>query len=208
MIKYGKGFPMVINVKGLDEVIKSMDKFVKYNNTATRIAINDTARVARTKSLKATREDWNIKAKTFKDTSKLKPAKNSDLNAQFTMDSKSLPLKTFADDTYTSSTTPTGKKRKGGAGVKYKLSKKERGKKTLAKSFLRKSKFNGGRMEVFTRRPSPTGNADITAQYSITPTSMFNQEGYDLFVDEFKERFATRYLHQVARLSGGGGGGV
>ena len=199
---------MVITVEGLDKVIKSMNKFVKYNNTATRIAINDTARVARTESLRETREDWNIKAKEFKRTSKLKLAKNSDLNAQFTMDSKSLPLKLFADDNYTSATTPTGRKRKGGAGVKYKLSKKERGKKTLAKSFLRKSKFNGGRMEVFTRRPSPTGNADITAQYSITPTSMFNQEGYDLFVDEFKERFATRYLHQVARLSGGGGGGV
>ena len=189
---------MTIEITGLNELIRNMDNFVKYNATASRQALNDTGRKARTAALKLTREDWNIKAADLKKVSKLKLAKNSNLTLTFEMDSHSLPLKLFAKE-YVTGRTPTGKRRKGGAGVKYKLKKKQRGYKTLGgNSFIKASKFNGGRLEVFTRRRSPRG-APITAQYSITPTSMFDQRGAEKFIETFSESFANRYGHYLRR---------
>ena len=176
-----------------------MDNYVKYNATASRQALNDTGRKARTAALKLTREDWNIKAADLKKASKMKLASNSNLNLTFQMKSHSLPLELFAKD-YVASRTPTGKRRKGGAGVKYKLANKQRGYKTLGgNSFIKASKFNGGRLEVFTRRKSPRG-APVTAQYSITPTSMFDQQGAEKFVDVFMQSFADRYMGRLRHL--------
>ena len=190
-----------INVVGLDKAIKDFDKFVKYNDTATRIAINDSARKARTESLLVTRKDWNIKAGDLKQGSKFKPASNKNLNAEFSMTSKSISLMKFSKSVpYVSKLTPTGKKRKGGGGVKYKL-KKQRGFNTLNKSFVKKSLFGNKDLTVFTKRKSPNG-ADITAQFSITPSSMFKQEGADAFVKVFIDSFEKRYVGQVARLTG------
>lgn len=190
---------MVLNVTGIDDLIKDMNAYVKYNATASRQALNDTGRKARTAALKLTREDWNIKAADLKKNSKMKLAKNSDLTLTFEMKSAPIPLKVFAKD-YVTSLTPTGKRRKGGAGVKYKLKKKQRGYRTLGgNSFIKASKFNGGRDEVFTRRRSPQG-APITAQYAITPTSMFDQQGAEKFVDVFMESFADRYVGRLRHL--------
>jgi hypothetical protein len=192
---------MTIKVEGLDKVVTNLDKFVRINPKATKDAMNDTAKKARTASLKLTREKWNIRAKDYKKQAKfIKRARVNDLNTIFTMKTQSIPLMTFAKG-YKSATTDTGRNRKGGAGVRYKLLRKQRGNRVLGKSFVRKSKFNGGRLEVFTHRKSPQG-ADITAQYAITPTSMFNQDGLDEFVRVFKDSFNQRYIGRVRYLLG------
>ena len=182
-----------------------MDKYVKYNARATRLALNRSYITAVKEASKVTREDWNIKSGILKKASDINRATNSKLSVQFEMSSKSMNLTNFTtragtnNNGYVSVRTPTGKPRKGGGGVKYKLKKKEKTK-TLGSSFIKNSKY-GGDPTVFTRRPSPTGNSDITAQYSITPSSMFNQEGSEAYIDSFLTMFMKRYKHEVDRLT-------
>lgn len=195
---------MVINVTGLDEVIGNLDKFVKINAKATSHAMNDVAGKAKTKSLKFVTkninpdERWKIKYGDLRNKAPIKKATVSNLNLQFSLTSNSIPLMEFGA-TELLGTTDTGKKRNGGKGsVAYKLKGKGR-KDKITGAWVMKSKFNNGRKEVFTARRSPNG-ANVTAQYAITPTSMFKQEGFDIFLKEFEENFKNRYLGRVAYL--------
>ena len=191
---------LTINVDGLDGLITNFENFVKFNRTATRQAMNETERKSQVAALRLTRKDWNIKARDLKKGAERTLATNANLSIEFSMKSSSIPLEMFAKnvpDPYVSKLTPTGKLRTGGAGVKYKLKKEGRGFKTLSKSFLLESKFGDHRMEIFTRRRSPTGNSSITAQYSITPSSMFKQHGADEFISTFMDNFEASYINKL-----------
>ena len=195
---------MILKVQGLDKVITNLNKFVKINARATSYAMNDVAGKAKTKSLKFVtknpnpKERWKIKYGDLKDKAPIKKATVSNLNLQFSLTSSSIPLMEFgAVDQL--GTTNTGRKRNGGKfSVAYKLKGSGRKDKILG-AWTMKSKFNNGRKEVFTRRKSPNG-AEVTAQYAITPTSMFKQEGFDVFIKEFNYNFEMRYLGRVAYL--------
>ena len=191
---------MILKVKGLDKLQLNLTNFGKYGNVAMSNALNKTGAIAKTQSLYAVRngkEEWRIKASDLKKGAK--PKKSTALTTTYTfeMESKSMPLMMFTGKTpYLTPLTPTGKRRSGGGGVRYKIKGKGR-KLTLAKSFVRPSLFHNHREEVFTRRKSPNG-AKITAQYSITPSSMFQQEGEKVFVDTFFKKFYKIYINQLS----------
>ena len=190
---------MQINISGIDKVIGSFDKYVRYNRQATKFAMNQIARKASTQSLRKTNQAWSgIKASDLKKTVKITPATNSNLNYKWYMESSPIGLEKFSA-VYRGTTTSTGKKRSSSkVGVAYKLKTKKR---TLAKSFIKKSKFGKKEEVVFTHRKSPDG-ADITRQSSITPTSMFlGVQGDDLFQTLFKDEFPDRYLAKLSQLT-------
>ena len=189
---------MEITIDGLDKVVGNFELFVKENRRATKNAMNEIVRKARTATLRERKKDWaGLRLKDFK--SKTKPATLKDLESIFSLESKPIPLMKFTrGDAYRGSLTETGKKRSASkVGVKYKLKRKTR---TLGKSFIMPSKFNGKRLEVFTHRKSPQG-ADITAQYSITPTSMYGDKGIDAFIEIFKREFPERYLAKIGQMT-------
>lgn len=187
---------MELKIRGLDDLQMNMLNYGKYNNTAVRSSMNRVGITARKEALNQTSkiQGWNLAITKFKAVSKTKSATNSDLHLQFIMNSKSIPLIDFKGTDYQPSTTPKGRKRKGGAGVRFKL-KKQNGKKVLAKSFIAPSLF-GGKETVFVKRKSPRG-ASITAQSSITPSSMFKQEGEDKYISVFFRDFEARYYNQL-----------
>ena len=188
---------MEIKITGLDELITDINKFAKVNNRALSSAMNRVATTAQKEAVIEVRKTWVILARDMKKAITQKKATVANPTHTLIINSKSIPLiKFMTRQGYLESTTATGRKRKGGAGVRYKLSRKARGSKALSKSFIRKSKYNGGRLEIFTRRPSPQG-ANITAQYAITPTSMFNQKATDKYIKTFIEAFEKRYKHQL-----------
>jgi len=191
---------MILKVKGLDKLQLNLTNFGKYGNVAMSNALNKTGAIAKTASLKSVRtgkEAWRIKAGDLKRGAT--PTRSTALTNTYTfeMSSKSMPLMMFTGKTsYLPSLTPTGKKRHGGSGVRYRL-KGKGSKKALSKSFVMPSLFHNHREEVFTRRKSPKG-ANITAQYSITPSSMFQQEGEKVFVDTFFQKFSKIYINQLS----------
>ena len=191
---------MILEVKGLDELKLNLGNFGKYGNVAMSNALNKTGAISTTASLKSVRtgpDAWRIKASTLKKETAPKKSTARTTTYTFQMSSKSIPLIDFASKVpYLGLTTPTGKKRHGGAGVRY-LLKGKGAKKVLAKSFVMESLFNNHREEIFTRRLSPNG-AKITAQYSITPSSMFQQEGEDIFIKTFFEKFTKIYKNQLS----------
>ncbi len=192
----------VITITGLDELIKNIDNFVKFNDTASRLALNRTGSSATVEALKVTRADWNILARDLKATTKgSTKATNSNLEYSYIMSSQSMYLDKFSNMKEGGTRTPSGRKRNASKiGVKYKLKKGKGNLKTLNKSFIKPSKFHGGADRIFVKRPSPTGNSSITAQASITPTSMFKQEGLDAFYKTVDETFTKRYFHELGRL--------
>ena len=198
-MKLGR-FKMKLSIQGLDKVQINLGNYVKFNNTAVSQAMNSVATVSMNRSLRHVKNDntWNISIADLKKVSTPRKSTVRTLNYIFTMQSKSIPLIFFKGTEYASKTTATGKARTGGAGVKYKLKGKGR-KKTLGKSFVKPSLFNGNRLEVFTRRKSPNG-ASITQQSSITPSSMFKQQGADFFMRDFKANFQKRYYNRLKQL--------
>lgn len=194
-------FEMIIEITGLDEVLSDFDKFVKVNHIATRRALNRIGTQARNVSLRSVKADdkWNINMKTLKGVSRPIKATNNNLNYIFEMSSSSIQLHKWSGTTYFGATTKGGKRRNASrVGVKFKL-KTNKPKKTLKRSFMRRSLFGAKENIVFTRRKSPKG-AEITAQSSITPTSMFQQTGEERFVDVFMTKFTDRYIHELKNL--------
>jgi len=192
---------MVIEIKGLDALIKDFDRFVKVNDVATSRAMNRIGKQSSNISLRSVKADgkWNMAMKPLKALSTPHNATQNNLNYTFEMSSTSIQLHKWTGTTYFGTHTNSGKKRNASrVGVKFKL-KTNKPKTTLAKSFMAKSKFGKREDIVFTRRKSPRG-ANITAQNSITPTSMFKQTGVDAFVESFKKSFTDRYIHELKNL--------
>jgi len=189
---------MELTVKGLDKLKIDFDNYGKFNNTAVSNALNKTGTIAKNVSLRVTKKQgWNMKISELKKLATPTKSKASTLNYIFTMNSKSISLMKFRGTSYFGNTQQQSLKRKSkaGIGVRYKLKGKGR-LKTLKKSFIKPSIFGNHPYTVFTRRKSPRG-ADITAQYSITPSSMFQQEGEEAFIKTFKDKFTNTYFNQL-----------
>ena len=189
---------MELVVKGLDKLKMDFINYGKFNNVAVSNALNKTGAVSTNVSLRVVKKQgWNMSMKELKKLVAPTKSKATTLNYIFTMKSKSISLMKFKGTTYFSETQLKSMKRKSkaGIGVRYKLKGKGR-LKTLKKSFVRPSLFGTHAETVFTRRKSPMG-ADITAQYSITPSSMFQQEGEEVFIKTFKDKFTKTYFNQL-----------
>ena len=188
---------MELKITGLDDLVMNMNNYGAKNNLALSTSMNRVGVTARKESLNHVSriEKWNLSVTKFKAVSITKKATSSTVNLQFIMDSKSISLIDFKGTTWLASSTPRGKKRKGGSGVRFKL-KGAGAKKQLAKSFTAKSKFGSHKELVFVKRRSPKG-AEITHQASITPSSMFKQTGVDVYVDTFFKHFQDRYYSQM-----------
>lgn len=197
------GFKMItLKIEGLDKLLTNFDTFVKYNNVATRRALNRIGTQARNVSLRDVKAKgkWNINMKTLKDLSKPIRATNNRPIYSFKMASSSIQLHKWKGTSYSASRTNKGYKRNAKrVGVRYRL-KLDKPKRTLAKSFMKQSLFGAKEDIVFTRRKSPKG-ASITAQASITPTSMFQTDGEKLFIDTFLDKFPERYIQELKYLN-------
>ena len=189
---------MELIVKGLDELKIDFTNYGKFNNTAVSNALNKTGTVASNVSMRVTKKQgWNMSISELKKLVSPTKSKATTLNYVFTMKSKSISLMKFKGTSYFGNTQLLSMKRKSksGIGVRYKLKGKGR-LKTLKKSFTRPSLYGDHAETVFTRRKSPRG-ADITAQYSITPSSMFKQEGENAFIKTFMDKFSKTYFNQL-----------
>jgi len=199
--KYGimknEEFKMILKIHGLDDLEMSMNNYVKKNDVAISSSINRVMVTARKVSLDHVSkvQGWNMKPTKFKALSHTKNSTVATLHGQFIMDSKSIPLLDFTGTAYRPKLTPKFNKRKGGGSVFFKI-KKQNGFKPLSKSFVMPSKFGSHKDTAFVRRKSPRG-ADITAQHTITPSSMFQQEGEDKFINSFMNNFEARYYNQL-----------
>lgn len=184
-----------IKVNGIDDLIKSLDVFVKDNNKITKFAMNSALSHAQTQSMREAKAGWvGIKVGDFKKGAVSRKATITNPQIKWSLKTKPIPLIYFSA-VYKPSLTPTGKKTSGGAGVRYKLKTKKKLK--LEDSFIKKSKFGSKPNTVFTRTESPQG-ADITAHSAITPTSMFAEtDSVNTFIEKFEKNFKENYVSKI-----------
>lgn len=171
---------MLIEIKGIDKVLGMTDS--KNIDTAAVRAINRTMTVARTASLKHTREEWNVKASTLKSYTKIERASRTNKTATFRIVSNPIPLIEFAA-------------RQTRKGVTYKI-KRKAGRQLLRHAFL--ATMRDGRRGVYKRKTKK--RLPIVEQTVITPTSMFGQESDEVFKKTFEERVNARFWHELNRL--------
>jgi len=189
---------MTIDIKHLDKVIGSYELYLKNNRSATKFSINQIVNRASREVLKEAKAPWKgILARDFKNGVTVTQATVSSLNAKWEIKTTPIGLIKFSAS-YRSGQTNTGRTRKGGAGVRYKLKTNQR---KLSHSFIRKSKFGKKGDTVFTRKTSPNG-APITAKSAITPTSMLKQtKGTEEFITIFEREFPIRYYKKIFQMT-------
>lgn len=192
---------ILFEITGVDQVVGNFDLFVKKNSQVLAQSINQIVLKASTASTKEAKAEWKgLRVKDFKDPKVLhiRKATTANLESIWTLKTKPIPLSKFSTK-YKTARTGTGRKTRGGAGVTYKLKSNRR--QLGNSSFLKKSKFNNGRVEVFTRRKSPNG-ASITAHSAITQSSMFKQvDGFEIFKDVFFKQFPQRYKNKLRQTT-------
>jgi hypothetical protein len=184
----------------LDTLIKDFDLYIKNADKIVSDAINTGITAGRTKSLFETRTTWNIKAGSLKNyyTKTVKAHPNNDNTGQFVVESSSINLLEFGGKQLTKINAKGKLKRqykgRGGtvrSGVNVKLHKKKRPT-TLEHSWVAKGKYGNAIW-----REDPNNPRKRIYMASITPTSMYKQEGVDVFIKTFIKSFTKRFNRRI-----------
>ncbi len=183
---------VTLKVHGLEELEAKFKGFHKANARAISLAMNHSARVAQTASLKKMRQNWNIRARDLKPYVSSKRATVGNPSYVFKFHSTPINLHEF----YAVQEEQ---------GVAYKLQKK---KKRLGSAFIKGS----GRNKYVLKRVGKE-RYPLLPHFTITPSWMFHEEeGEKVFVDTFLNGagkrgvggsgggFNKRYLHEMNRL--------
>lgn len=183
---------ITLKVNGLTDTLKMFKNFHTVNPRAISLAMNHSARVAETASLKKMRDNWNIRARDLKPYVGSKRATVGDLSYVFKFHSTPINLHEFyaeQEDT----------------GVAYKLQKR---KKRLGSAFIKGSGRNRFVLKRVGKERYP-----LRPYFTITPSWMFHEEGGEqVFINTFLNGsgkrgvggsgggFNKRYLHELNRL--------
>ena len=165
--------------------------FHQINPRAISLAMNRTAGVAQTASLKKMRDNWNIKARDLKPYVSSERATANKPVYVFKFHSRAINLKDFEGvDEYPS-------------GVRYKIQKK--------RAWLPHAFIAGKGRNAFVLQRTTDARKPLLPHFSITPSTMFLKEkADDEFVTVFYkgkgktgvgEGFEARYFHELDRLS-------
>lgn len=185
----------MITIDGADKLGVKLKDFVAAFQPATKLAMNEASRKARTGSLRKTREGWNIKAKSLKSYTSMKPATNNRMEILFTIKSGGIPLKEFAMPGWLAKTREEQRATKG---VSYKVKKGGGARaKPFKGAFVEKSISRGTKFVLVREGESRYPLVPLTV---VSPTYMFEQaEGVAVFERIFKENFVERWDHQMKR---------
>ena len=167
--------------------------FHKNNARAISLAMNETAKIAQTASLRKMRKAWNMKASDLKPYVSVERANVNKASYVFKFHSRAINLKDFEGvDEFPK-------------GVRYKI-KKDKGRAWLPHAFIA-----GKGRNAFVLQRVGDARTPLLPHFSITPSSMFLKEKADKeFVTVFYkgkgktgvgEGFEARYFHQLDRLS-------
>lgn len=190
-----------MEIKGLDKLIDDFSLYVKNADKIMNNSINRGVESGRTASIRATVKDWAILTKDFKSASKhVRATKGTNNTATFTMTSKPISLITFQGKQFKPRTVSAGRGRdrkrvSGRAGVSFKLKKGQKPTK------LRNSWIAQGKYGTAIWRQDPDNSRRRIYMASITPTSMYKQEGVDIFIDTFDSAFMKRFDNQIKFLT-------
>jgi hypothetical protein len=196
----------MINVNvtnNLNTLINDFDLYVKNADKIVCNAINTALSSGATKSLRETRQTWNIKAGDLKNnyTKMIKAHPKNDNTGQFIVESRPINLLEFGGRQLQKygkrGLKRQYKKRKGNvrSGVSFKLHKNKRPT-TLRNSWVAKGKYG----EAIWRE-DPNNPRKRIYMASITPTSMYKQEGVDAFMRAFMRSFYERFNKQAIHLT-------
>lgn len=170
----------VINIVGIDALVKNMNVFVKAVPKATAFALNGSTKKAQTASLRNVRQEWKgLKASSLALYARHNRATVNKLQVEFTFKSGSIPLFEFGA-------------RQIGMGVSYKL---KGGRKKIKSAFINKSKSGKGE-HVLLR----TGKEryPLRPLIAVTPTHMFLEtKSDDVYIDTFLDHFDNNYRNRL-----------
>ena len=191
----------VITMDGIDDLINDFSLYIKNSERILNSSINRAMGTARTASIRHTVKDWAMLTRDFKGTTKTDRATKSNNNTgKFTVTSKPISLINFSGKQFKPRTKSLGRGKgrgrvKGRAGVSFKLKKGQKPTK-LKNSWIAQGKFGNAIW-----REDPADKRRRLYMASITPTSMFKQEGVDIFIKTFETAFVKRYKHNIKFLT-------
>lgn len=189
------------NLTGLDKLLLALDP--KLSKKVINRTLNDLMVQGSNKGKKKVRERYNIKAKQLNRYVKVRRASVNNLEAKFSVMSRSVSLFNFVNKGSISSSLGT-KRRKGRRPVKVKVIKAN-GMSKLDHAFIMIGK--SGNIGIFERvvgQRSSTGKDKIKRLNTLGPTSMFDKEGIpemQKYVDDNSARlFKTNFNFYVGKM--------
>ena len=190
-----------VKLEGVEKALKMFN--TRIVNQATRMALNETAKTAKTTAAGNIYHGWNLKKSDINKKLKTELARSSDLSAALVVRSESFSLSYFGAKQFSGRRTisrtgiKTGKRKSSKGGVYVRI--KRGGKIThLSTSFIAATR--SGHIGVFRR--STRKHLPIAERRLITVPSMFKQQ--DVYVPTLRaasRTWSTRLKHHLERLT-------